>query len=248
MLHGSKLTIRTLLIVCCGVALLIVGVVFAYVRNGQDWTYQANPMGENYVVFENTNDTTGELTAIQAAAATWNADAAKFNFTYGGPGTNTAPVFDGVNQIRWGTTSGSLATTTWWYNTSTGDITETDCVFNDPSYTWSTATPTPAGQYDIQSVMLHEFGHFLSLGHSTPPAIMQPTIPSGTQRRTLNADDQNGIRAIYGKVGGGCSTLGLSTEVVSPGPSQTMVNVCLLFSTLLLIPVVRVFSHRKKTN
>ena len=46
--------------------------------------------------------------------------------------------------------------------------------------------------------MLHEFGHYLSLGHSSPPAVMQPTVPSGAQRRVLTADDINGIKAIYG--------------------------------------------------
>lgn len=247
------LRIRVLLLVCIGFALVIVGVVFAFVRSVDpntgvflDWTYQTSPMGENYVVFENTSDATGELAAIQAAALTWNADGAVFNFTYGGPGTNAAPINDGVNQIRWGTTGGSLATTTWWYNPTTGDISEADCVFDD-SFTWSTAAITPAGAFDVETVMLHEFGHYLSLGHSTPPAIMQPSVPSGTQRRSLNVDDQNGIRAIYGATTG-CSTLGLSANVISPRPSQAIVNGVLLFSPLLLVLLVRVLLPRKRTS
>lgn len=243
MILRGKLTIESLLLVFGIFALLISGAVLAFVLNGQDWTHQANPMGEDYVVFENTNDTAGELAAIQAAATTWNADAADFNFTYGGPGTNTAPVNDGVNQIRWGTTSGSLATTTWWFNTTTNDILEADCVFND-NFTWSTAATTPANQFDVESVMLHEFGHYLSLGHSTPPAIMQPTIPSGTQRRTLTADDRDGIRAIYGT--SGCSTLGLNKQAVSPGAGQATVNSILLFSPLLLVLLVRVLFKKKR--
>jgi len=170
---------------------------FATCPQGYDWTYQASPMGENYVVFANTNDVTNELAAVQAAHSTWNADPALFDFTYGGAASNAAPIQDGVNQIRWGSTGGSLATTTIWLNNTTGDILEVDCVFDD-AFTWSTATPTPSGQTDIESVMLHEFGHFLGLDHSTPPAIMQPSIPPATQRRALTSDDQQGAQAIYG--------------------------------------------------
>jgi hypothetical protein len=51
--------------------------------------------------------------------------------------------------------------------------------------------------------MLHEFGHYLSLGHSVAPAVMQPTVLIGTPRRTLTTDDINGIIEIYGAAAGG---------------------------------------------
>ena len=248
MTQKFKLSFRAVLLVC-GLVLFFAGIVFAYVLTEDptgvfhDWTYQASPMGENYVVFENTSDTAGELDAIKIAGIAWNSQA-DFDFKYGGPGTNPAPALDGVNQIRWGTTSGSLATTTHWYNTITGDISEADCVFND-SYTWSTAAVTPTSAYDVQSVMLHEFGHYLSLDHSVPPAVMQPTISPGTQQRILTSDDADGIRAIYGS---SCSTMGLSANVISPRPRQAIVNGVLLFSPLLLVLLVRVFLPRKRTS
>jgi len=185
------------------------GVVSAYVINKTDtgapvdWTYQAHPMGENYLVNENCASCDGEAAAVQKAAATWSNAGAKFTFTYGGTTANLdAPSYDGTNGIWWSSTyfsqgSKTLAEATRWFYEDTGDIIEVDCVFNDNN-NWSTAATTPGGQFDVETVMLHEFGHYLSLGHSNPPAVMQPTVPSGAQRRTLTTDDINGIIAIYG--------------------------------------------------
>jgi hypothetical protein len=200
----------------CVIAIVFLSsaVVLAYVienYNGDpiDWTYQSNPMGENYLVNENCADCTGEAVAIRNAANTWNNAGAKFIYSYGGATSivNTPEAAaDGINSINWSTNfpSGSttLAQTTYWYSIPSGNITECDCVFN-ANKIWSTAAVTPAGQFDVESVMLHEFGHYLSLDHSIAPAVMQPTIPSGTQRRVLTADDINGIIAIYGSSNGG---------------------------------------------
>ena len=205
-------------------------VVSAYVidnYNGDpiDWTYKANPMGENYLVNENCANCTGEAVAIQNAANTWNNAGAKFTFSSGGATNivNTPDAdSDGINSINWSTNfpSGSttLAQTTYWYSIPSGNITESDCVFN-ANKIWSTAAVTPAGQFDVETVMLHEFGHYLCLDHSVAPAVMQPTVPSGAQRRVLTADDINGIIAIYG-----ASTGGLTLN-------QALDNTGLTFST-----------------
>ena len=53
--------------------------------------------------------------------------------------------------------------------------------------------------FDFFSVVLHEFGHALGLGHSTNPnAVMFPSIGAGTSNRTLHADDIAGITVLYG--------------------------------------------------
>ena len=58
----------------------------------------------------------------------------------------------------------------------------------------------------IETVAVHEFGHFLGLDHSRDEnAVMFPTIVERV-RRDLRADDLAGVRAIYG------AGLGVSCE------------------------------------
>ena len=59
------------------------------------------------------------------------------------------------------------------------------------------ADVTGNGVFDFFTVMLHELGHSLGLGHSSVPgALMQPFYAGG--HRWLHADDIAGIRALYG--------------------------------------------------
>ncbi|KNA23775.1 hypothetical protein SOVF_021490 [Spinacia oleracea] len=57
------------------------------------------------------------------------------------------------------------------------------------------------GQYqiDLNSVVLHEIGHLLGLGHSADiNAVMHSGINYGERRRVLQEDDIQGIQALYG--------------------------------------------------
>ena len=63
------------------------------------------------------------------------------------------------------------------------------------AFTW---TDDPAGSgFDLFTVMLHELGHSLGLGHSAVSGSVMEPFYSG-RRRTLHADDIAGIQAIYG--------------------------------------------------
>ncbi len=158
----------------------------------------------SYRINPNTSDSADEAAAVQSAAGTWNAVSNKsFSFVYAGTTSATSSGYDGVNEVLWanlGSTSGILARTTYWYIDET--IVETDLVFND-YYTWETSS---GYNFDIQSVALHELGHFLNLrdlygavdGYpSDTGKVMYGFKSAGVTTRNLSAGDQAGIRWIY---------------------------------------------------
>jgi hypothetical protein len=69
------------------------------------------------------------------------------------------------------------------------------------NWSWHDGPGTVSGM-DIQGVACHELGHSLGLGHSSNyNATMYPSISgSGVAERSINADDQAGVQAIYGTI------------------------------------------------
>lgn len=97
-----------------------------------------------------------------------------------------------------------LGLTTVTYSTGTGEILDADIEING-LMPISGVRPGP-GQYDLQSILTHEVGHFLGLTHShvgaddqcRDGATMCPTYDPGSEDfRTLAADDIAGICEIY---------------------------------------------------
>jgi hypothetical protein len=107
-----------------------------------------------------------------------------------------------------------LAQTSFLVDSSTGALVESDIFFNS-AFPWSVAAAGEAGRYDLESIALHEIGHFSGLGHSalgetelistggrrvlSTAAVMFPiAYPSGSvAARTLKADDIAGISDLY---------------------------------------------------
>ncbi len=186
------------------------GEIPLYVLCGFDWTYQSNPMGEDYRINANcadgpAGDANSQRTVIQNGANAWNNAGADFLFTYGGTSNVTNVQYDYINLVYFDTTppdgGGYLAATYMWFNG--GNMTECDMVFDDLHWTWWNGSGGCSGYFDIWGVAAHEFGHFLCLGHSSYQyATMYYAIGScQTYTRTLHFDDINGILAIYGEAG-----------------------------------------------
>jgi hypothetical protein len=105
-----------------------------------------------------------------------------------------------------------LAATDFVIDVTTGALIESDIFFNS-AFTWSTTGE--ANKFDLQSIALHEIGHFSGLGHSAlgetelregggrrviaAQAVMFPIAyaAGSTEARTLKADDIAGITDIY---------------------------------------------------
>jgi hypothetical protein len=160
----------------------IVSPVSAYSYSGHKWSNgYANYQIDSYTVpydFE---------TQIYAARSTWNA----VNFPFYFDQTTSTNV---ISYASLGSNSILASTDVKWSGSSISKCTE---VFNsDIGWQWSTS-----GQplhYDVQSVALHEFGHWLSLNHSAyTSAVMYPTLNSGEVKRSLTSDDTAGIQHIY---------------------------------------------------
>lgn len=138
----------------------------------------------------NTNDVTlvQARTAAAGAFASWAAQSGLTFTEVTGAGaadiTITFGAIDGANNI--------LAQA--FYPQFGGDVTV------DTAETWSVAASTPAGQFDLQTILLHELGHSLGLNHSSiSGATLFPSVSSGSagQDRVLSTDDNVGVSVLY---------------------------------------------------
>jgi hypothetical protein len=76
-----------------------------------------------------------------------------------------------------------LASTSFTADMRTGEIVEADIFFNS-SFPWSVAENGEQGRFDLQSIVLHEAGHFFGLSHS---ALGETEPRPGGSRRVLGA-------------------------------------------------------------
>jgi poly(3-hydroxybutyrate) depolymerase len=139
--------------------------------------------------------------AVKRAAATWNNDIGREVIKIGGVTKMNGPSQDGANVIyfldAWEAerTNEQARTTVYWAGTR---IYEADIRVNNRDFNFFWGSDPVSGRVDIESLILHEMGHVLGLGHSvTAKSVMAKSLPSATLRRDLSADDLSSIRCEY---------------------------------------------------
>jgi hypothetical protein len=156
---------------------------------------------------------------VARAAATWQTVPgvqvafADQGFTTAAPvgldGRNTLGFLDRPDLDR------VLGSTSLLLDANTGQLVEADIFFNT-RFQWSVAPQGEAGRVDLESVVLHELGHFIGLGHSAigeteltgtggrrvlgSGAVMFPIAltPGSTVDRVLQDDDMAAVQDLYG--------------------------------------------------
>ncbi|MBI2194219.1 MAG: matrixin family metalloprotease [Planctomycetes bacterium] len=157
--------------------------------------------------------------AARSAFATWDAlTTANITFTDGGQVADDSVGRDGVNKLTFNSTTninfpqGAVALTTIFF--TGGNIIEADIAFN-PNPPQSLSVTGASGTADIESIALHEIGHFMGLDHSgLLSACMYPFGNIGnTFKRTLTLDDQIAMSVRYPAVNFSATTGGVVPEL-----------------------------------
>ena len=89
-----------------------------------------------------------------------------------------------------------LALTTLTFNVDSGEIYDADIEIND---TKKITVGDTAIENDFASILTHEAGHFLGLGHSPDgdATMYREYAPKSTSMRDLSEDDRRGVCSIY---------------------------------------------------
>jgi len=138
------------------------------------------------------------LTILTATYPTWNEAPSDFVFELSEETTERCPslvkecpgdqTFDGNNDIGWVKIKNPHTLGVTWFGTT---IDEADVAWNTNNrINW-------VGDFDVRTVLLHELGHVLGLGHSdVTDAVMYASYQG--LRHSLHQDDICGIQELYG--------------------------------------------------
>lgn len=169
------------------ILLIVSESVSAYVYSGYKWATPSTTW-----TFDSTFPTAFR-TAVKNADYTWDRAGSKFRFNY----------VSSSNRVYWGTISDPLVRARATVYLSGSNIISAKTVFNKGILNgWTTdCNFALIGMNDVESIGLHEFGHWLWLKDEYDPThffhVMYFDAFVGC-RRGLDTDDKNGIKYIYG--------------------------------------------------
>jgi hypothetical protein len=158
-------------------------------------------------------------TTVDRSFATWSStDNVELSSQFAGLTTLEPSADDGFTVIGFQSRpelDRTLGATSFEFDAVTDEFIGAD-IFINSIFNWSVASNGEPGRFDLESIMVHEVGHLLGLGHSAigetelragggrtvlgKRAVMFP-IAYGTgsiEDRSLEADDVAGITDIYG--------------------------------------------------
>jgi hypothetical protein len=114
----------------------------------------------------------------------------------GGSTKNINVIFFRDDEWPYKGIDGTLATTSVSFDKKTGEIWDADIAVNSANNTLTTRNKMV--QFDLESIMVHEVGHWIGIAHSNDSsAIMAPSYNSGTIHRGLEADDVAAVCEVY---------------------------------------------------
>ncbi len=141
---------------------------------------------------------TPAVDAFERALETWQCTIETSVVTDGSTTTSSCPANDGVNIVSFDgncqlPTNLHAQTTHWFIACPSGEaiFLEMDLIF-DGEANWNYGTGFPSsGQFDFESLALHELGHSHGIGHVRDEnSIMYPLLQTGIVKRDIDSDSE----------------------------------------------------------
>ena len=162
-----------------------------------------------YEINQNSSQELGNqstINVIQASYQSWTSPGCSaYRVQYRGTTSNSWTSGDGVNTHIWIYSSNqrppelggqeTIGVTLSLYRGM--DLVDGDIIYNGIDHSWTTQA-SRAGEVDAQSIITHEVGHQLGLGHSNiNAATMYASYGGGEGPRSLHPDDVEAVCSLY---------------------------------------------------